>query len=208
MVAEKAEAMSGEEKITILGRNLQVTEPMRDHIVTRMKKLEEITPNVIEIKVNLEVQKNVHCAEIFYKFSHFDVITHASGKDMYEAIDIAGHRMRRKLRKWKTKIQDHHAKKLSEVEMAIHVLDRSRESLEEINDQIEEENFKEIESELKPPEIVKKKKKSVPSLTMQEAAMRMDLSHDHFMVYRSEEDQKIKVMYVRRDKTLGILEVE
>lgn len=207
-MAEKVEAMNGEEKITILGRNLQVTESMKEHIVTRMKKLEEITPNVIEIKVYLEIQKNVHRAEIFYKFSHFDVITHASAGDMYGAIDIAGHRMRSKLRKWKTKIQDHHAKKLAEVEMSIHVLDQSRESLEEINDQIEEENFKEIEDELKPPAVVKKKKKSVPSLTMQEASMRMDLSQDHFMVYRAEEDQKIKVMYVRRDGTLGILEVE
>jgi putative sigma-54 modulation protein len=45
-------------------------------------------------------------------------------------------------------------------------------------------------------------------LTMEEATMRIDLSGDNFLVYRGEEDQKIKVMYVRRDKTLGVIEVQ
>ncbi len=196
------------EKVTIIGRNIQVTAPMREHILLKIRKIEELTPNVIDVAVFLEIQKTECRVEILYKFSHFFVMSHAVLDDMYQAIDLAASRLRGKLLKWKTKIQHHTGKKPSEVEMNIHVLDRQKEELFEVNDEIEEEAFHEIEEILHPPVVVKNKKKTIPVLTMEEASMRMDLTDDYFMVYRSEEDMKLKVMYIRRDKTLGVLEIE
>jgi len=196
------------EKVTIIGRNLQITAPMRNHILLKIGKIEELTPNVIDVAVFLETQRSECKVEILYKFSHFFVMTHATLDDMYQAIDLACSRLRRKLLKWKTKIQHHSGKKLSEIEMDIHILDRQKEDLIEVNDEIEDESLFEMEEELKPPRVVKKKKKTIPVLTIEEAAMRMDLTDDYFMAYRSEEDMKLKVMYLRRDKTLGILEIE
>jgi putative sigma-54 modulation protein len=196
------------EKVTIIGRNLQVTPAIREHILLKIRKIEELTPNVIDVAVFLETQRSDCRVEILYKFSHFFVMTHAVLDDMYQAIDLAASRLKRKLMKWKTKIHNHSGKKLSEVEMDIHVLDRQKEDLLEVNDQIEDESFIEMDEVLNPAMVVKKKKKTIPLLTIEEAAMRMDLTDDHFMAYRSEEDMKLKVMYVRRDKTLGILEIE
>src|SRR5690606_13813008 len=100
-------------------------------------------------------------------------------------------------------------KKAPEVEMNIEVLETSQvETTEDVNDAIDDEAFKKAELALAPPRVVKRKKKHLPMLTMEEAAMRMDLSDDKFMAYRSEEDQKLKVIYQRRDNTLGILEIE
>lgn len=200
--------VENKEKVSVVGRNIAVTSAIRDHILLKIGKLEDLTPQVISVMVFLEIQREEHRVEILYKFSHFSVVVHAVKNDMYQAIDLAVSRLRRKLMKWKTKIMHHHAKKPSEMEMDLHILDRQKEMLLEINDQIEDETQREVELELKPPKVVKKKKRAIPMLTMEEAAMRMDLSDDHFMVYRSEEDQKLKVMYTRRDHTLGILEVE
>lgn len=195
-------------KVSILGRNFVVTPAIREHILLKISKIEELTPQVIDVVVHLEIQREEHRAEILYKFSHFYVVVHAVKDDIYQAIDLAASRLRRKLLKWKTKIMHHHGKKLSEVEMDIHVIDRQKEMLLDINDQIEDETQREVEEDLRPAKVVKREKKSVPMLTLDEASMRMDLSDDHFMVYRSEEDQKLKVMYTRKDHTLGILEVE
>lgn len=195
-------------KISIVGRNLQITAPMHEHIINKIEKIEAITPQVIDVFVNMEIQRNQHRAEILYKFSHFHITTHGVMEDMYQAFDLACARLRRKLLKWKTRIQNHHGKKLSEIDMDIHVLDRTTETLNEINDQIEEANLREVEHDLEPPKIVQKDQRKIPMLTTDEAAMRIELTEEPFLVYRGEEDQKLKVMYVRKDQALGILEMQ
>ncbi len=205
------------DKIIIFGKNLEVTAPIREHIVIRLRKIEEMTPPVIGVHVYLDIQREEHRVEIEYRFSHFKIVVNhamirkAGSKldDMYHAIDLACDKLKRKIRRWKTRIQDHHFKKPSELEeKAIQVLDSKTQDIDYINDQIEEITFKRIEEEFKPPQVVKRKKREIPMLTMEEATMRIDLTGDHFLVYRSEEDQKLKVMYERRNQTLGILDVE
>jgi putative sigma-54 modulation protein len=205
------------DKIVIYGKNLEVTLPLREHIMAKLKKIEEMTPPVIGVHVYLDIQREEHRVEIEYKFSHFRiVVTHAMVKktqskmdDMYYAIDMACDKLKRKVRRWKTRIQEHHGKKPFEIEeKAIQVLDRKTQDVDYINDQIEESTLQKIEEEFRPPMVVKEKKRQIPMLTMEEATMRIDLSNDNFLVYRGEEDQKIKVMYVRRDKTLGVIEIQ
>jgi len=212
VMAQKVEQFQGVEdddlKLTFIGRHLHVTDALKIHIMDRMRRVERITPQVIDVTIYLEVEKNVHRVEILYKFSHFKVVTKGAADDMYQAFHLAVMRLRRKLSKWKTRIQDHHAKNLAQAELSVNVLDRAKEDLDEINDDIEEENFLHVEQELQPAKIVKHKKRSLKTLTTDEAIMKMELTDDHFMVYRSEEDQKIKVIYVRRDKTVGVIEVE
>lgn len=209
--------LESDDKIVIFGKNLEVTLPLREHIISKLKKIEEMTPPVIGVHVYLDIQREEHRVEIEYKFSHFRiVVTHAMVKktqakmdDMYYAIDMAVDKLKRKVRRWKTRIQEHHGKKPFEIEeKSIQVLDRKTQDLDYINDQIEEANYKKIEEEFKPPAVVKQKKRQIPMLTMEEATMRIDLSGDNFLLYRGEEDQRIKVMYVRRDKTLGVIEVQ
>ena len=197
-----------DDRVKIVGRNLPVTQAMREHILDKIHKIEHITPQVVEVTVYLEVQKTEHRVEVNYKFSHFRVVTHAVLTDMYPAIDLACARVRRKLRKWKTRIQSHHGKKLSEAMMEMHVLDRQKENLLEINDQIEDATQSEVEHDLEPPKIVEKREYSVPMLTVDEAAMRLELSDVSFLVFKSEEDQKLKVMYVGENHTFSLLEIE
>jgi len=209
--------MDNGERITIFGRNLEITSPMREHIISKLKKIEEMTPPIIGAHVYLDIQREDHHVEIEYKFSHFRiVVNHAVTKrsqakmdDMYHAIDIACDKLKRKVRRWKTRIQEHHGKKPQEIEeKSIRVLDQKTAYLDEINDEIEDVTVKKLEEEFAPPKVVKHKKRQIPMLTMEEATMRIDLSGDYFLVYRGQEDQKLKVMYVRRDHTLGILDIE
>lgn len=196
------------DKVTITGRNITISGPMREHIHDKIQKIELLTPPVISVHVILEMVRELFKAEIIYKFSHFEVTAHAVMDDMYMAIDLAASRLRRKVIKWKTLIQEHHAKKLTVMEFDIKILDMPKETLDDFNDMIEEENYHEMEEMLAPPKIMKVEKRIAHMLTESEAAMRMDLSSDSFMVYRSEEDQKLKVIYRRRNRGLGVLEIE
>ena len=205
------------DNITIFGKNFEVTPAIRDHIMFKISKMEELTPPTTRVHVYLDIQREAHHVEIEYCFSHFKiVVTHGmvlksatKVDDMYRAIDMAFDKLKGKIRRWKTRIQAHHHKKPFEIEeKSIQVLNKKTQDIDYINDQIEEASTKRFEEEFSLPLIVKHKKRQIPLLTLEEATMRIDLCDDNFLVYRSEEEQKLKVMYVRRDKTLGVLDIE
>ena len=194
--------------VSILGRNIQVTPAMKEHIHVRIEKIREMCPPATDIKVYLEVQKDEHRAEILFHFSHFHVAVHAHSFDLYQAFDMCCAKLKAKLRKWKTKIQEHHHKSISAVEIDSNILDRKKEALFEINDLIEEENLHEVEEILKPLQVMRRGKRKISLLTMDEASMRFDLNGEEFLVYREEKDQKLKVMCYDKDHVLTVLELE
>ncbi len=80
--------------------------------------------------------------------------------------------------------------------------------ISEINDEIEEESLRQFENEFKPHEIVSRETLPLKTLNQPEAVMKMDLSGDTFLIFRAEEDQKIKVIYRRNDGNYGVIQVE
>jgi len=194
--------------LSITAKNMEATEGLKKYLVEKLSKLQKLTPHIIDIHVKFEVQKLDHMVLINMKFSHFLVTAHASTTDLYASIDLAIDKLSMKLRRWKSKIQEHNQKKLSLINVPISVFEKEMKELDEINDAIEEENALDIETNFSDPKIVKSKLRPLKILTLQEALFKMDLSDDNFLVYRSEEDQKLKVLYRRRDKSYGLLQPE
>ena len=153
-------------QVTILGKHIDVTTPLKNYILERIEKIEKINQQIMEIVVRIDIQKLDHRVDIVMKFSHFKIAVHAITTEMYSAIDKAFDRLRAKIRKWKGRIQDHHAKGVAIVDLQINVLEKHATDLEEINDEIEEENFKEVEGHLKVPKVYKKKTRPLKTLTL------------------------------------------
>ncbi len=205
-----------EDCLDVVGRNVQVSHAMKQHVLHKLKKLTDLTPPVISVEVYLEKRRAESLVEIHYKFSHFKVMCSAAHKkertwlqrskqnDMYQAIDVALTRLKAKLTKWKGRIQDHHNKDVKTETVEMRVYDQTV----DVNDQIEEENQQKVDDLFDLPKVYKREKKVLAMLTEAEALMKMELSGDNFMVYRSEENQKLQSIYLRPDKTLGILTLE
>ncbi|WP_420422144.1 ribosome hibernation-promoting factor, HPF/YfiA family [Simkania sp.] len=198
----------GEYTVSVVGKNIEITKPIRDYIEEKISKIEKITNHIIEVDVRLDVQKLNHTVDIILKFSHFKVKVGAITENMYSAIDKAFERLHTKLLKWKSRIQDHHARGVSVTEMEINVLEHGRDEVEQINEEIADANNQKLEEQYSLPTVIKKKRRSLKHLTLDEAVMKMELSDDHFMVYRSEEEQNLKVIYRRRDGSYGIIAPE
>ena len=194
--------------VVIIGKGVEVTKPIREYIEEKVSKIEKLTPHIIDVHIRIEVQKLNHFVDIVMKFSHFKVKVGAVIDNMYAAIDKAFHRLDAKLRKWKDRIQDHHAKGVSVTEMEINVLEGAEAELEQIDEEIIDANNSTLEVDYKLPKVIKKKKRSLKVLTLEEAVMKMELSGDHFLIYRSEEDQVLKVLYRRRDNSYGVISPE
>lgn len=188
-------------RIKVLGRHIELTQAIEDYVLEKAAKIEKMNNHKIDMVVSLEVQKQTHSVNVVFNFSHFKVKVHAETDNLYSAIDRAFDKLMAKLRRWKSRIQDHHAKGLSVIDMQVNVFDIPPvDEVEEFNEEIEEQRFKEMEEALQMPNVVTKGGRPLKVLNAKEAVMKLELSGDNFLIYKSEEDLKIKVMYRRKEK--------
>lgn len=194
--------------LSIVGRNVAVTESMKAYAREKIAKIEHLAHRIIDIAVTMDIVKLDHRVDIIMSVDHTKIKVSAVSTDMYASIDKACDRLQAKLRKYRSRIHEHHAKGLAVVDMNVQIIQRPSDDLSELNDAIVEENLQRIEEQLKPHEIVSRESRPLKTLNWSEAIMKMELSGDHFMIFRNEADQKLKVIYRRNDENYGIIEPE
>ncbi len=200
------EDFSDEHRVKIYGKNIEVTKTLKDYIQEKIAKIERFTDQIIDINVRLDVQKLNHFIDVVIKFSHFKIFTHASTTDMYASIDKAFERLKRKMGRWKDRIKDHHAKGVPVTEMQVNILENTLPVEDELSAEIIEENNESLEKlHFSLSEVVKTKKRSLKTLTLHEAIMKIELSGDSFLLFRNEEDRTLHVLYRRRDGSFGVM---
>ncbi|MBY0528560.1 MAG: ribosome-associated translation inhibitor RaiA [Rhabdochlamydiaceae bacterium] len=203
-----AEEESQGYRIDIVGRNLDVTEPMKNYAWDKLSKIERFHNHIMYVHVTLDIQKLEHTCIIVLKIDHTKVKVQASSTDMYPSIDRAVDRLQNLLRRYKSRIQDHHKKGLAVTDMQVNVLERPYDEIAEINDDIEQAERQKQIDEFKAAKIIGTEVKPLKTLTAAEALMKMDLSGDSFLVFRAEEDCKLKVLYRRTDGNYGLIQPE
>jgi putative sigma-54 modulation protein len=195
-------------RVDIIGRNVQITDPIRAYVWDKLSKVERYHNHIMHVHMTLEIQKLEHICTVILKIDHTQVKCQADSTDMYASIDRAIDRLQSLLARYKSRIQDHHKKKLSFIDMQVNVLQRPFNELEAINAEIETANAKKEIDEYRPPKIIGTETRPLKMLTIDEAVMKMDLSGDDFLLFRCQEDQKLKVLYRRTDGNYGLIQPE
>ncbi|OGN61934.1 MAG: ribosomal subunit interface protein [Chlamydiae bacterium RIFCSPHIGHO2_12_FULL_27_8] len=193
--------------IDIIGKHLVITDAIQKYVEEKLKKVQRFTNKILDIKVTLGVQKLAHNVSIIMHFMHYTIQVHSTTEDLYAAIDGSFAKLYKLIRKYKDKLKNHHNKDLTTIDMHVHVL-QTLDEVEEINDEISKENLKEELKKFEMPKIVDKEKMTVKMLTQDEAVMKLELSGENFLLYKCEEDQKIKLLHKRNDGQLGLLIIE
>lgn len=195
--------------VQVTGRHVMVTDPMKQYAKDKVAKIERFNMRIMDVHVTMDIQKTRHIVDIVLKVNDFRIKSSAVTDDMYASIDMAVDKVQSQLRKYKEKLIDRHSKGLHIVDMNVNVLAPSMDGeLTDINDEIEEETIRRHEEQFVPHQVVNQETRPMKILTLDEAIMKMDLSGDLFLVYRCEEDQKIKVIYRRTDNHYGVIEPE
>lgn len=207
--SKAAEFLEEDYTIEVVGRNLLVTDAMKDYAIEKVSKIERLTSRIIDIAIALEVQKLQHRCDIVMRVGNIKIKSHAVTDDMYVSIDRAVDKLQTQLQRYKTRIQNHQAKPLEVVDMNVNVYRApGEEVLTEVNEEIDEETARRTIDAYRPHEVVTQDKKPLKILTNEEAIMKMELSGDPFLIFRSEVDRKLKVIYRRKDGHYGIMEPE
>lgn len=195
--------------INVTGRNVMVTDAMKDYAIEKVSKIERFSNRIIDVVITMDVQRFEHRVDIVMKVDHVKIKSEASSANMYESIDKAVRKLEAQLLRYKSKIQDHHLKKGNGIDMSVNVLRPLQdEEILEVNDDIEDESRRRLLDKYSPHKIVNKEARPLKTITDGEAIMKMELSGDSFLIYRGEEDHKIKVIYRRKDGDLGVIQTE
>lgn len=194
--------------VSIVAKHIQITDPIRSYVFEKLQKIERITDQIIDVTVTLDSQKLDYTCSVLMNFIHFHIKAHADTDNMYSAIDKATDRIIKLIRKYKTKLQSHRFTDLTTVDIHVNVVQPLKDDLKAINDDIEAENARREQERMSFHQIVAKEVIGLKTLTQDEAIVKMEISDDAFMIFKSEEDQKMKIIYRRPDANYGIVQVQ
>lgn len=177
-------------KIIFKGKHIEVTDAMRNYIEKRLNKIERHFDHILEVIVTLSVEKNRQIVEATLQASRALIRAEEETDDMYASIDKVADKLERQIQKYKEKyLQKTHP-----------CSERKRLVNEGVNVEDSEPD--------KIVKIVRTKRFAIKPMSVEEAAMQMDLLGHNFFVFANDNTNKVNVLYKRKDGNFGLIEPE
>ena len=181
-------------KITLSGNQVDIGDRLRNHV-------EENVPNV----VNKYFPAPVSCSVYFTKSADTftaEVTVHpakniilkgtGSAGDPYSAFDDANQHIATRLRRHKTKLNDHKGKTgLAEI---------ANEAVFSLNEDAEEIDIDDA------PLTIAELEANIPVCTVSEAVMYMDLNNENALMFKNSANGNFNMVYRRKDGNIGWVE--
>jgi putative sigma-54 modulation protein len=185
----------------ITGRNFEVTPDIRKLIVTKLAKIEErLFDDVIDVRCVLQVEKYRNICEILIVGKEHDVKSVQESDDsMQDAINSALDHIKRQAQKNREKIRDHHRKEGGVSHMPID---------ESWNVQVLEPGQMRETPEARTPRVIQTNNLPIRPMSIEHAALLLDDSKNEFIVFRDVDNDRVSVIYKRRDNNLGLIAPE
>lgn len=95
-------------QINLTGNHVELTDPLRNYVNSKLERLERHFDIVQNIHVVLSVEKLRHKAEATLHISGGNLFADSVEEDMYAAIDALTDKLERQVKKQKEKMTDHH----------------------------------------------------------------------------------------------------
>ncbi len=177
-------------KYQIIGKNITVTDGISAAVENKIGKMEKYFKDRDEVSVRAVVSAHGETAkiEVTIFLPEMPLRAEVEHEDLYAAIDLAVDKLEGQMRKLKTKMDRSNGKI---------ALGRAID-FEEVD--TEEDDGKDI--------VVRTKSYYLTAMDIDEAIIRMQaLGHDFFL-YLDKEDDRISVVYNRRDGGYGVIQAE
>ena len=179
----------------ISGKQIDIGDALQTHVKT---ELGEIVAKYAERPTDAQVifSRNAHefvCEAIVHLSTGLTAQARAHSTEIYAAFDSAGEKMEKQLRRYKRRLKDHHKERSQPVELSG--------ASSYILASPEEEPAQEPES--LQPMIVAEMETKIPSLSVGEAVMQMELAGAPVLIFRHETHSGLNVVYRREDGNIG-----
>ena len=175
-------------KFEYTGRHIEVTPALRKHVEEQFKKLGHLFNGTkpANAHVVIEVEKGRHRSEIILNWRKEVLTATTTNSDMYQSLSQTIAKLGKQALKIKDKVIDksHKAPKKSAVVSSA------------------------VETAPEPtgPRIIAARRYAVKPMTAEEAAMMLAEDSNDFLVFRNAENQKVAVLYKRKDGNYGLIQ--
>ncbi len=178
-------------RITISGKQIELTEGIKDAIHEKLGRLDFYLSDESEMKVTVRAKKSRQTIEAtIIPISGPIIRAEDSEENLYEAIDVVYDKLNRQLRKYKNKLKDKHQRHES----------IRYENIEEFDEIVEEADKNLI--------IERTKKFDMKPMTCEEAILQMELIGHNFYMFNNIETEEVCVVYKRNNGGYGLIEQE
>lgn len=176
-------------KFNIRGQKMTITEPIRNHIESKLGKLDKYFehPENLIATVLLKVRGKDQVVEVTIPAPKIILRAEEKNEDMYASIDLVLEKLESQIRKNKKRM---HSK------VHKHKFDDFITDFENIG--VEEDTNK----------IVKRKIVEMKPMSEDEAELQMNLLGHEFFVFKNNNTNEVSVIYKRKDGNFGIIDTK
>ncbi len=184
-------------QITVQGKQMSVGDALRTHVTD---KLEEMNSKYFNhgTDANITFSKEGHGHGLIRSHisvrigSQIMVMAEASENDAYLAFDNAAEKAAKQLRRYKRRLRDHQDRLYRAPEKAIWAARDYTLSNDTADAPAKDESL-----------VIAEMATNIPTLTVSEAVMRLDLAHQNAFLFRSAKHGGINMVYRRADGNIG-----
>ncbi|MGB9805075.1 MAG: ribosome hibernation-promoting factor, HPF/YfiA family [Desulfofundulus sp.] len=173
-------------KVQVRGRNVEVTNALKEYVEKRLGKLEKYLDLIEEAQVTLTVEKDSHRVEVTIPINGIILRGEESTGDMYASIDLVVEKLEKQIERYKGKL----FRRLGRQNLEVKAGDNNKKEEEE------------------GPRVVRTKRFAMKPMSVDEAVMQMNLLGHSFFVFSNADTEKVNVVYRRRDGNYGLIEPE
>ncbi|RVT83403.1 ribosome-associated translation inhibitor RaiA [Rhodobacteraceae bacterium CCMM004] len=180
----------------ISGKQIDIGTALQSHVQTEIEAVMGKHP-FRPTDALVVFSKDAHefaCETVVHLSTGLTVQARAKATEIYAAFDAANDKMEKQLRRYKRRLKDHHRDRANPVEQ----LGASSYILAAADDEGESE------PESLQPMIIAEMQTTIPSLSVGEAVMQMELAGAPVLVFRNErQDTGVNIVYRRDDGNIG-----
>ena len=170
----------------ISGKNIDVTEGLKQAIYDKLGRLEKFFAKDTNAQVTLSVEKERQKIEVTIPMKGHIIRAEQVSDDMYVSIDMVAEIIERQVVRYKKKLIDQN-------QDAVYFQERF----------IEEDDYEDDEIQ-----IIRSKRFAVKPMYPEDACVQMELLGHNFYVFRNAETDEVNVVYKRKGNTYGLIEPE
>lgn len=190
-------------QISISGQHIAIGNALQEYVRERtMQIVQKYFTKVISATVHFSKQGYFTVCDIIVNDGtgrHMILKGNASSEDIYSSFDISISKIEKQLRKYKSKLKDRHERvKVSEVPFTAVKYTISSAEPEDEDDEVKDDN----------PIIIAEKPVAIPTLSVSEAVMHMDLEDLPTLMFTNRTTNRINVVYYRRDGNIAWINAE
>jgi ribosomal subunit interface protein len=179
----------------ISGRQIDIGEALTTHVKAELGEVvEKYAQRPTEAVVVFSRDAHVHvCEAVIHLSTGLTAQAKGVAADIYAAFESCREKLDKQLRRYKRRLRDHHRERTAPVEFddgAAYILAAS-------------DDGEEAEPATLQPVVIAEMETRIPSITVGEAVMQMELAGQRMLVFRNEGHGGVNVVYRRDDGNIG-----